>query len=113
MLGKNIKRIRKKKGISLTECAQRANISKSYLSSMERNVNHNPSIQILEKIATVLDVDLRTILGLDDKDAKLPEHEWIDFVNELKRTGIDKGQLHEYRAVIEFAKWQKEKDDLG
>ena len=54
MIGKNIYLLRKEKGLTLSELAERANIAKSYLSNMERNINQNPSIQIVEKIAQVL-----------------------------------------------------------
>ena len=108
MIGENIQRIRKRRRLSLTELAERAQISKSYLSNMERNLNQNPSIQIIEKLAYVLDVDLRTLVGSKYINKPSPESEWLDFVNELKKSGVGKEQLQEYKTVIEFAKWQKE-----
>ena len=42
--------------MSMTELAEKAGVAKSYLSSLERNLQTNPSIQFLEKIAVVLDV---------------------------------------------------------
>lgn len=113
MIGKNIYEIRKKRGYTLSELAEKASISKSYLSNIERNLNKNPSIQVLEKIASVLNVDLKTLLksGANPEKRQLIEREWIDFVNELKDTGIDKEQIQEYRKLIEFIKWQNEKVD--
>ena len=58
MIGNNIYRIRKQRGLTLSELAKKALISKSYLSNIERNLNKNPSIQVMEKIAAVLHVDL-------------------------------------------------------
>ncbi|MFD1040610.1 helix-turn-helix domain-containing protein [Virgibacillus byunsanensis] len=109
MIGENIQHIRKKKGLSLSECAKRANISKSYLSNIERNLNQNPSVQIIGKVAMVLGVDFRTLLGTKSVEELLPENEWLDFVKELKDSGIEKEQLQEYKTVIEFVKWQNEK----
>ncbi|MBP1949058.1 helix-turn-helix domain-containing protein [Virgibacillus litoralis] len=109
MIGEKIQIIRKQKGLSLSECAQRANISKSYLSNIERNLNQNPSIQIIERIAAVLNADLRILLGTKPIDELLPENEWLDFVEELKESGVDKGELQKYKTVIEFAKWQNDK----
>jgi XRE family transcriptional regulator of biofilm formation len=86
--------------------AERANISKSYLSNIERNLNQNPSIQIIEKIAAVLAVDYRMLIGIKSFDTQFPENEWLDFVNELKESGVGIEQLQEYKTVIEFAKWQ-------
>ncbi|AXI10777.1 helix-turn-helix domain-containing protein [Oceanobacillus sp. 143] len=110
MIGENIQRLRKSKGLTLSDCAERANISKSYLSNIERNLNQNPSIQIIEKLAVVLDVDLRTLLGTAESvKEQVPESEWLEFVNELKKSGVEKEQLQEFRAVIEFIRWQKGK----
>lgn len=108
MIGDNIQRIRKKKGLSLSELAERAQISKSYLSNIERSLNQNPSIQIIEKLARVLNVDFRALLGSKPINEVFPESEWLDFVNELKESGVGKDQLQEYKTVIEFAKWQNE-----
>lgn len=106
MLGKNIQSIRKRKGLTLSECAKRANISKSYLSNIERNVHQNPSIQIVEKIALGLEVGLPALIGSESVSKSLQDSEWLDFINELKKSGIEKEQLQEYKTVIEFAKWQ-------
>lgn len=108
MIGKNIYEVRKKRGITLSELAERADVSKSYLSNIERSINQNPSIQVVEKIASVLDVDLKTLLGTgtDQEKNQGIEGEWLDFAYELKKAGVAKEQLHEYRILLEFIKWQ-------
>lgn len=108
MIGENIHKIRMMKGLTLSELADRAQISKSYLSNIERSLNQNPSIQIVEKIARVLGVDFRTLLGSQTINPLSSDNEWIEFVNELRSLGVDKDQLEAYKTVIEFAKWQKE-----
>lgn len=111
MIGENIQRIRKKKGLTLSELAERAQISKSYLSNMERNLNKNPSIQIIEKIAAVLNVNFHVLLGTMSDQDTFPENEWFKFVNDLRESGVESDQLKEYKSVIEFAKWRKEMSD--
>ncbi|MEH7549368.1 helix-turn-helix domain-containing protein [Neobacillus vireti] len=108
MIGKNIFEIRKKKGLTLSQLAERANISKSYLSNIERNLNQNPSIQVVKKIAFVLDVDIENLLntGGIQNNQQFEDSEWIDFVNELKKSGIDKVELREYKSLIEFITWK-------
>ena len=108
MIGKNIYLLRREKGLTLSELAERANIAKSYLSNMERNINQNPSIQIIEKIAQVLDVDLETLIN--GKVAKTQEidTEWIDFIEEIQKSGIKKEDIQEYRTLIEFIKWKQD-----
>ena len=49
MIGKNIYWLRKEKGLTLSELAERANVAKSYLSNIERDINQNPSIQYSRK----------------------------------------------------------------
>ncbi|MGG0237754.1 helix-turn-helix domain-containing protein [Bacillus rhizoplanae] len=108
MIGKNIYRFRKNRGLTLSELAERAGISKSYLSNIERNINQNPSIQVMEKIALVLEADLNTLLEtkINVKKKQQIEREWIDFVYELKKAGIDKEEIREYKILIDFIKWQ-------
>ncbi|ENH96429.1 transcriptional regulator SinR [Gracilibacillus halophilus YIM-C55.5] len=110
MIGENISRIRKQKHFTLSELAERANISKSYLSNIERDLNKNPSIHVIEKLAQVLQVDVMTILG-NNREESVTEHEWIRFVQELKTMGIDKETLEDYRPVFEFIRWKNAKNE--
>lgn len=107
MIGKNIYKIRKQRGYTLSELAERTGISKSYLSNIERNLKQNPSIQVVEKIALVLKVELKTLLKLStDLESKQQiEKEWIDFIYEMKNMGIEKERIHEYKILIEFMQW--------
>ncbi|MDQ0242574.1 XRE family transcriptional regulator of biofilm formation [Bacillus fengqiuensis] len=111
MIGTNISKLRKQRGLTLSELAERAFISKSYLSNIERNLNQNPSIHVLGKIAAVLHVDLQRLLNSEPEPEKAPqkvEEEWLGFINELKESGIDKEDVQEYKIIIEFIKWQQE-----
>ncbi|TLS35775.1 helix-turn-helix domain-containing protein [Pseudalkalibacillus caeni] len=113
MIGKNIMEIRKNRGYTLSELAEKARISKSYLSSIERNLNQNPSIQVLEKISFVLDVDLKTLLLTgNEQDQQVIEREWLEFVKDLKSAGVEKEQIQEIKTLIEFIKWQNEKVEI-
>jgi XRE family transcriptional regulator of biofilm formation len=114
MIGKNISTIRKQRGLTLSELAIRTGISKSYLSNIERNLKQNPSIQVMEKIALVLKVDLKMLLKIAaDAEKNQLESEWLDLTDELKITGMDKEQLQDYKILIEFLKWYHEKDENG
>lgn len=111
MLGHNIAALRKQRGYTLSELSERTGISKSYLSSIERNCKQNPSIHIMEKLSSVLKVELKTLLKLagEVEVKQQVEKEWIDFVQELKGIGVDKDNIHEYKILIEFMKWYNEK----
>jgi XRE family transcriptional regulator, master regulator for biofilm formation len=108
MIGRNIQEIRKRKGMTLTQLAANAGISKSYLSNIERGVNQNPSIEVLKRLAYVLNADLKTLLRVQEgveTDENLNQ-ELIDLIEELKTTVIEKEQMDEYRALIEYIKWK-------
>ncbi|WP_077623692.1 helix-turn-helix domain-containing protein [Sediminibacillus massiliensis] len=108
MIGDKIHKIRKRKGLTLTGLAEKANISKSYLSNIERNINKNPSIQVLRKIAVVLQVDMKMLINGEDEVTQQLEEEWLVFIKELKDSGVQKEQINDYRKVIQFIKWQNE-----
>ncbi|WP_066258692.1 helix-turn-helix domain-containing protein [Neobacillus drentensis] len=57
-----LKRLRQEKGYSLTKLGKLTGISKSYLSLLERGIQKNPSIEIIEKIAKVLKVDMNYLI---------------------------------------------------
>ena len=57
MIGPRIREIRSKKKISLSQLAQRSDVTKSYLSQIERNICTNPSIEFVEKIAAGLNIE--------------------------------------------------------
>jgi XRE family transcriptional regulator of biofilm formation len=102
MIGDRVKELRKEKGISLTELADKAGVAKSYLSSLERNLQQNPSIQFLEKISNVLNVPTQTFL-LDALEQKTVDPEWVNLAEEAKKSGISKDQFREF---IEFNRWR-------
>jgi transcriptional regulator with XRE-family HTH domain len=58
MIGDNIKKIRESKSIGVNELARIANVNASYISAIERNEKNNPSIKILNKIASSLGVSM-------------------------------------------------------
>jgi XRE family transcriptional regulator, master regulator for biofilm formation len=111
VIGKTIYEFRKQKGLTLTELAKRANLSKSYLSNIERNLNQNPSIEVVKRIAAVLDVELDIFLRpLNNNEVQQEmDQELIDLAAELKETGI---QINEYKTLIEFIKWKNLKTNV-
>lgn len=111
MIGNNIYKLRKQRGFTLSELAERTGISKSYLSNIERNLKQNPSIHVMEKISSVLKVDLKTLLKIaaEVESKQLVEKEWLDFIYELKKSGIDKERIREFKILIEFIKWYNDR----
>ncbi|MDC4239636.1 helix-turn-helix domain-containing protein [Clostridium tertium] len=75
LVGKNIKKIRIKKGFGLNETARIAKVSCSYLSHIENGVKENPSFDTLLKIADALGVSI-------DKFFRQ------DLIKEINKSGI-------------------------
>lgn len=113
MIGKVIQRLRMDKRLSLTEVAERAGIAKSYLSSIERDIQDNPSIQVLEKICHVLGVSVPSLLNsVTEEDTKETvealDPEWLEIVKEAQLSGINKD---EFKDFLQFQLWRKQNSD--
>lgn len=65
MIGRRIHEIRLQKHLSMSALARRAGVAKSYLSAIERDIQVNPSIQIIERISAVLEVPVQALLERD------------------------------------------------
>mgnify|MGYP001161894084 CR=1 FL=1 len=110
MIGDRVKKYREKAGMSITELSEKASVAKSYLSALERNIQQNPSIQFLEKIAPILNVSIDQLLRdsndqEESHDVELDE-EWQQLVKEAMESGISK---EEFREFLEFNKWKLNK----
>lgn len=95
--------------MSISELAEKANVAKSYLSSIERNLQVNPSIQFMEKVSDVLEVNVYDLL--QSNETSQPENlddEWLKIVQEAMESGVTKEQFREYLA---FNKWRNQQDD--
>lgn len=108
-IGKRIHELRLKNGLSLTEVANRAGVAKSYISSVEREIQINPSIQFLEKVSSVLGISVEQLIN--EKETENPEpvtlldKEWLELAKSAMDSGVSKEQ---FRQFLEFQKWQQQ-----
>ena len=114
MIGERIKKLRKQKRYSITELAELANVSKSYLSYIERDLNKNPSIHFLMKIANSLEVPIEYLLlgpsdenQLNNNGKELLDKEWKNIIEQAIEDGINKDDFREYINYIKFKIWEK------
>ncbi|WP_028551850.1 helix-turn-helix domain-containing protein [Paenibacillus sp. UNC451MF] len=103
MIGRRVKQLRMEKGLTLTELAEKAGVAKSYLSSIERDIQSNPSIQFLEKICAVLDVPIESFLQNKTTQHLEMDEEWLGLVREAMSSGVSKEQFQEF---LQFNKWR-------
>ena len=108
MLGERIKTFRTEQKMSISELAEKAGVAKSYLSSIERNKQTNPSIQFIEKVSEALGVSINELL-YDGEEVEIEDldREWLEIVLEAMESGVSKKQFKEY---LEFNKWRKEQE---
>ena len=60
-VGLNLQRLRREKGLSQEELADRADIHQTYLSGVERG-KRNPTITVLQRIAAALGTDIEDLV---------------------------------------------------
>ncbi|WP_010678092.1 helix-turn-helix domain-containing protein [Bacillus timonensis] len=115
MIGERIKSLRRKKRYSITELAKRAGVSKSYLSYIERDVQKNPSLQFLTKIAETLDTSMEYLLGDEEKcttfTKDMLDKEWTVLLQKAIDDGLSKEDFREFQNFVRFRNWQNEQDD--
>ncbi|AZB44622.1 DNA-binding anti-repressor SinI [Bacillus sp. FJAT-42376] len=105
MIGERIRQYRVQHNLSLTELANRAGVAKSYLSSIERNLQSNPSILFLEKVSAVLGEPVHSFINQKEEPSrKNLDSEWSKLVKEAMDSGVSKEQFREF---LEFNKWKK------
>jgi XRE family transcriptional regulator, master regulator for biofilm formation len=111
MIGKKIKRLRQQKGYSITELGKLADVSKSYLSQLERGLQTNPSLQFLVKVSKPLDTSIDLLLQ-ESKANKCRnidlDEEWKVLIRQAIEDGLRKEDFHEYRKYMKFQEWMRE-----
>jgi XRE family transcriptional regulator, master regulator for biofilm formation len=98
-IGDQIKRIRSKKGLSITKLSLIAGISKGYLSNIESHKT-NPSAHMIQKLAKALEVPVEQLLNIQ---VELLDPEWVELVTQAKEIGIDKEEI---RAFLAYEAWK-------
>ena len=62
-LAERLMRLRETQGLTLSELARRAQISKAYLSQLEHGESRQPSYEVLDRLATALAVSTEDLTG--------------------------------------------------
>ncbi|MFZ7946398.1 MULTISPECIES: helix-turn-helix domain-containing protein [Bacillaceae] len=111
MLGTKIQKLRQERNLTLSQLAEKTDISKSYLSHIERNIQTNPSIEVLVKIAAALEVNIQTLLSPNNSTLetrnpqKNPLIDWSVFINTALESGlINEADLREIKLAIQNSK---------
>jgi XRE family transcriptional regulator, master regulator for biofilm formation len=111
MVGTRIKNLRTLNGYSISELAKLANVSKSYLSLIERELKTNPSISFLNKMAVTLDTSVEYLLGHEDSSENVNsqldyelDQEWTELIQLAINGGTSKRDFRNYLDKLKYKK---------
>lgn len=104
MLGENIRRYRKEKGLSVNKLSELSSVSLGYISGLENNKVNNPTMDKLNKIASVLGVPVSKLMSTEDQltmalDTFSEMNNMINEYNELKNS-IEYNELLQVDAEV-------------
>lgn len=77
VFARNLRSARQAKGLSQEELAHRADIDRTYISSLERSV-YNASIDVVDRLAAVLGIEACELLKRPPKEPQMPTAELGD-----------------------------------
>ncbi|MDM5293747.1 helix-turn-helix domain-containing protein [Peribacillus simplex] len=97
MIGYRVKSLREERKMSISELSTKSGVAKSYISSLERNLQTNPTILVLEKIARILCIKVDALLN--EQADKCMDEEWMDILHDLMTAGISKEEIREFIQV--------------
>lgn len=104
MIGERIKRLRISQGLSLNELATLSNVSKSYISYIERGIQKEPSPHIISRIAKVLNSTVEELMQFDSMEKHSLDHEWMDILQDGIKSGLNK---EDFKTYIDFLKFKQ------
>lgn len=93
-----IKQLRVNRNITLYELSKKSSISRSYLIELENNKKTNPSISILQKIADVLNVNIKELFYSEIEI----EHLKQEMYKRIDEHGINSSKVIEISQIIDL-----------
>ncbi|WP_411738699.1 helix-turn-helix domain-containing protein [Peribacillus sp. S4] len=95
MIGYRVKSLREERKMSISELSSKSGVAKSYISSLERNLQTNPTILVLEKIARILCIKVDALL-LNEQADNVMDEEWVEIMQDVMKAGISKEEMREF-----------------
>lgn len=97
MIGYRVKSLREERKMSISELSSKSGVAKSYISSLERNLQTNPTIMVLEKIARILCIKVDALLH--EQSDKGIDEEWLEIMKDVIGSGISKEEMRKFIEV--------------
>ncbi|MGE7592978.1 helix-turn-helix domain-containing protein [Peribacillus frigoritolerans] len=96
MIGYRVKSLREERKMSISELSAKSGVAKSYISSLERNLQTNPTILVLEKISKILCIKVDALLNEKDNKGMYMDEEWMEIMQDVMGSGISKEEIREF-----------------
>jgi transcriptional regulator with XRE-family HTH domain len=95
LLGENLARLLRDKGLSQSELARRAGVSPTYLNQVLSGKNASPKLAHLEKMADVLGVTVSKLFaGPEDRPDPIDALDMVrHLLKELRERGVDSPEI--------------------
>jgi len=81
-IGNRLQQLRKKKGFTADQLAEKVNVTRIYITKLEHNDNF-PSFPLLEKICDVLDITLSEFFNMDNSNISPELHSLLNNAKHL------------------------------
>lgn len=94
----NIENIRKAKNISLNQLHRLTGLSRAYLFDLENNRRTNPSVEVLEKIANALNVNVKKLFYESVELSKLKK----EMYRRINKYGINAPETLEISQIVDL-----------
>lgn len=104
MIGENLRKYRKMSKLTQKELASRADVSTGYIQMIELGKKENPSMKLLNKMASVLGVSVTDLIDPED-EKKILIHEILSIENDI--------ELIKNKKVLIFSEIEKRYDLLN
>ncbi len=93
-----IKKIRENKNLTIYKLSKLTGINRSYLTQLENNKKFNPTLNTLEKIASVLEVNIKQLFYSLDEIEPLRK----EMYRRIDKYGINSKEVLEVSQVIDL-----------
>jgi transcriptional regulator with XRE-family HTH domain len=94
-IGENIKRIRKNLKITQEDLAKAINLTADYISKLETGKRENPSMDVLEKLASVLNCSKFDLIG----ENSIEDYNELSIAKALKETYLNSNKRNENKST--------------
>lgn len=99
-VGKRIKEVRKDRGLTQAELAEKCNMSRSYLCDVEGD-RYNPSVETLKKIASTLKTNVSYLMGDNILQLEVEDNGFTEAAKLLRDRPMENVPFAKYRDELQ------------